>query len=81
MVEFCLEKCLNSTNIHTGFRLTDGGMTTDLHEANALRHENDIIDIYTVTSGVPDNGSEVDGPGMLAKMALKDGATKVPVYV
>lgn len=52
-------------------------MTTDVQEANALSHKNDIIDIYTVTSGVPDSGSEVDGPGMLAKMALKDGATEV----
>lgn len=75
---FCLEDCLNSISItHTGYRIVDGGMMTDLQEANALSHAIDIIDIYTVTSRVPDSGSEVDGPGMLAKMALKTGATEV----
>ena len=50
---------------------------TDKQEARALDFGNDVIDIYTITSGVPDNGREVDGPGPLARMALKAGANEV----
>jgi subtilisin-like proprotein convertase family protein len=45
---------------------------TDLDEAEAMAHENDIIDIKTNSWGPVDNGALVEGPGPLTIAAIAD---------
>lgn len=55
-----------------GIRMLDGDVT-DAVEARSLSHALDYIDIYSSSWGPEDKGVKVDGPGRLAKIALKDG--------
>eukprot|EP00096_Caligus_rogercresseyi_P013095 TRINITY_DN5750_c0_g1_i1.p1 TRINITY_DN5750_c0_g1~~TRINITY_DN5750_c0_g1_i1.p1 ORF type:complete len:454 (-),score=80.17 TRINITY_DN5750_c0_g1_i1:1399-2760(-) len=56
-----------------GIRILDGRIFDSL-EAQALSYNRDYIDIYSASWGPDDNGATVDGPGVLAKQALEDGA-------
>ncbi len=56
--------------------LTDHG-TTDIQESTALNYKYDEIDIYSNSWGPSDTGFTVSGPGLLTKMALENGVTKV----
>ncbi|PFX28206.1 Proprotein convertase subtilisin/kexin type 6 [Stylophora pistillata] len=60
-----------------GIRLFDGiGKTIDATEAKALVHELRSVDIYSNSWGPHSWGMEVEGPGPLAKEALKYGVDK-----
>ena len=50
---------------------------TDLQEAAALSHGNDIIEIYSNSWGPSDSGQLVDGPGSLVQLVFKTGARDV----
>ena len=50
---------------------------SDLNEARSLTYENNVIDIYSNSWGPRDNGSIVDGPERLAKMALRNAVDDV----
>ena len=54
---------------------------TDISDAKALSHENDIIDIYSNSWGPPDDGFYVEGPLRLAKMTLEQGAREVSWFI
>lgn len=56
-----------------GIRMLDGEVT-DIVEARSLRHARDHVDIYSSSWGPDDQGAIVEGPGPLAKQALKEGA-------
>ena len=49
----------------------------DIQIAEALGHYNDYIGIYSNSWGAYDNGNEVEGPGPLTTMTLKNGAENV----
>ena len=53
---------------------------TDISDARALSHENDIIDIYSNSWGPPDFGYNVEGPLTLAKLTLEQGAREVNCF-
>ena len=55
--------------------MLDGNILDDI-EARALSFNRNHIDIYSASWGPDDDGKTVDGPGPLAKKALKDGAKK-----
>nr|XP_046912953.1 neuroendocrine convertase 1-like [Dermatophagoides farinae] len=55
-----------------GIRCLDGDVS-DIVEANSLAFRNDYIDIYSASWGPSDDGLTVDGPKMLAQMALERG--------
>ena len=46
---------------------------TDILEAKSLSFNNQHVDIYTSSWGPNDDGRTVEGPGPLAKQALRDG--------
>ena len=48
---------------------------TDSNEASALTRNNAIIDIYSNSWGVPDDGVSLGGPGPLTQAALMSGVT------
>lgn len=56
-----------------GIRLLDGKVTDRL-EAEALSFNSNYIDIFSASWGPLDDGKTVDGPGVLAKQALVNGA-------
>ncbi|XP_059920859.1 neuroendocrine convertase 1-like [Gadus macrocephalus] len=58
-----------------GIRLL-GGPVTDAMEAVALTFSPNLIQVYVCSWGPPDNGSELGGPGRLARRALQWGAHK-----
>ena len=62
---------------YTGIRLLGGSGQTDIMEASALGHRNDVIEIYSNSWGPPDIGFIVEKPGILMEMALKEGVTNV----
>ena len=49
----------------------------DMITSQILSHANDIIDIYSNSWGPVDTGSNVEGPGMLTKMTLRNAAIQV----
>ena len=49
----------------------------DMITSQILSHANDIIDIYSNSWGPVDTGSNVEGPGILTKMTLRNAATQV----
>ena len=53
------------------------GFNTDLAEAHALMHQNNIVDIYTNSWGPFDFGFGIDGPGPVTQLALKYGTQEV----
>ena len=53
------------------------GHNTDMKEARSLTFGNWTVDIYSNSWGPADNGSNVEGPGMLTNLALQTGARKV----
>jgi furin len=55
-----------------GIRMLDGDVT-DAVEGSSLSHASDYIDIYSSSWGPEDKGVKVDGPGRMAKEALKNG--------
>ena len=55
-----------------GVRMLDGDVT-DAVEGSSLSIARDIIDIYSSSWGPDDDGRTVDGPGMLARRAFRDG--------
>jgi len=63
----------------TGIRLL-GGRFTDIQEARALSHLNDIVDVYSNSWGPPDHGDTVAGPGPLTQMALERATREVSEY-
>ena len=60
-----------------GFESEDLAVDYDMAEGGALSHNNDIIDIYSNSWGPYDSGFLVEGPDVLAKMALEMGAKEV----
>ena len=58
-----------------GVRILDGNIL-DVLEAKALSFNRDHIDIFSASWGPDDDGRTVDGPGQLAKLALKDGVER-----
>lgn len=58
-----------------GIRMLDGDVT-DAVEGSSLSHAYDHIDIYSSSWGPEDKGVKVDGPGKMAKEALKDGRSE-----
>ena len=55
--------------------LTSG--QTDIAEANALSHDDEILDIYSNSWGPSDAGYIVNGPGPMASMTLEQGVLQV----
>nr|CAB3264714.1 furin-like protease kpc-1 [Phallusia mammillata] len=58
-----------------GVRMLDGEVT-DRVEARSLNFALDHIDIYSASWGPDDDGTTVEGPGLLAKAAFKNGARR-----
>ena len=54
-----------------------GGRVTDVHEATAMSVGLEKVDIFSASWGPSDDGQQVEGPGHLAKRALKEGVNKV----
>jgi hypothetical protein len=59
-----------------GIRMLDGDVT-DVVEGRSLSHASDYIDIYSSSWGPEDKGVKVDGPGKVAKEALRNGTSKI----
>ncbi|XP_038073219.1 neuroendocrine convertase 2-like [Patiria miniata] len=59
-----------------GIRMLDQPFMTDLIEASSMRHEPQLIDIYSASWGPQDNGKTVDGPRDLTLEAIADGVNK-----
>lgn len=59
-----------------GVRMLDGDMT-DVVEAKSLSLRQHYIDIYSSSWGPEDDGRTLEGPGPLAKLALRNGILKV----
>ena len=55
-----------------GIRMLDGDVT-DAVEGGSLSHAREYIDIYSSSWGPEDKGVKVDGPGKMAKDALRNG--------
>ena len=55
-----------------GVRMLDGDVT-DAVEGDSLSLNPQKIDIYSSSWGPDDDGKTVDGPGVLAKRAFRDG--------
>ena len=55
-----------------GIRMLDGDVT-DAVEGSSLSHAREYIDIYSSSWGPEDKGVKVDGPGKMAKDALRNG--------
>ncbi|XP_033109522.1 furin-like protease kpc-1 [Anneissia japonica] len=51
-----------------------GDSASDMMEAASLSYNRNFISIYSISWGPDDDGITVDGPGILAKKALEDGA-------
>ncbi len=58
-----------------GVRILDGQIL-DILEARALSHARQHVDVYSASWGPDDNGRTVDGPGRLARRAIRDGIEK-----
>ncbi|XP_047502415.1 LOW QUALITY PROTEIN: neuroendocrine convertase 1-like [Penaeus chinensis] len=58
-----------------GVRMLDG-LVSDTIEGSALGHALDKVDIVTCSWGPTDDGRRVEGPGRLAKEAIKQGVEK-----
>ena len=52
-------------------------MRTDVEEATALSHEQNIVDVYTNSWGPSDTGNIVMGPRTLTKLTLEKGISEV----
>ncbi|XP_068190180.1 proprotein convertase subtilisin/kexin type 5 [Antennarius striatus] len=55
-----------------GIRMLDGDVT-DMVEAQSLSFRKQYIDIYSASWGPRDDGATVEGPGTLARLALRSG--------
>ena len=49
----------------------------DVHEARALSHRADVIDIYSNSWGPPDDGYSVQGPEKMTAAVLEKGTQMV----
>ncbi|XP_069974950.1 neuroendocrine convertase 1 [Penaeus vannamei] len=58
-----------------GVRMLDG-LVSDTIEGSALGHALDKVDIVTCSWGPTDDGRRVEGPGRLAREAIKEGVEK-----
>ena len=54
-------------------------ISTDMTEAHGLGRRNDYIQVYSNSWGPNINGFVVDGPGLLTKRTLQNGATHVRI--
>ena len=54
--------------------------TSDMTDAKALTHREDIIEIYSNSWGPPDDGETVAGPGSVTRMAFEAGSKQVSAY-
>ena len=54
-----------------------GGVLTDTVEGQSLVYALDRVQIYSASWGPTDNGATLEGPGYLARQALKKGVTQV----
>ena len=63
--------------VHAGIRLLGGNEMTDIQEASALGHMNDIIDIYSNSWGPPDSGFLIGTPDTLLKRTFEGGVRQV----
>ena len=61
---------------NVGIRLL-GNEQTDIREANALTHENDVIEIYSNSWGPVDSGVYAEKPAKIVEMALENGVNEV----
>lgn len=61
--------------IFPGIRMLDGYVTDGI-EASAFSHNQQHIDIYSSSWGPEDDGTTFDGPGKLARVALRQGITQ-----
>lgn len=58
-----------------GVRMLDGDIN-DFVEARSLQHEVQHVHIMSASWGPDDNGTEVDGPGELARRAFLEGTSR-----
>ncbi|XP_068225303.1 furin-like protease kpc-1 [Palaemon carinicauda] len=58
-----------------GVRLVDGKVT-DVQEATALSRHIDQVDIFSASWGPTDDGTKLEGPNRLARLAFIEGITK-----
>ena len=58
-----------------GVRMLDGDIN-DFVEARSLGHNVEHVDIMSASWGPDDNGTEVDGPGELARKAFLEGTSR-----
>ena len=56
------------------------GPVTDQIEGQAIAHNHRYVDIYSASWGPNDDGSTVEGPGILASKAFELGITEVSEY-
>lgn len=59
-----------------GIRMLDGDVT-DIVEAQSLSFRPHYIDIYLASWGPEDDGTTLEGPGPLARLALQNGIQTV----
>lgn len=63
--------------LNAGLKLLTSYGTSDIQEALALSYRKDSIDIYSNSWGPVDSGHLVEGPRLLTKLALEEGAKSV----
>lgn len=69
-----------SSVVFQGIKVLDG-LITDRLEGTALSFGQGLIDIYSSSWGPTDDGRTVDGPGKLAREALKRGTSFVSITI
>ena len=57
------------------------GRVTDRVEAESLSLNPQYIDIYSASWGPSDDGTTVEGPGVLATQAFENGVNKVRALI
>ena len=60
----------------SGVTIIGDKFPTDSDEATAFKYHYETQDIFSMSWGPSDDGTQIDGPGRLASLALEDGITK-----
>lgn len=56
------------------------GDVTDIQEAKAIGHKYDIIDIYSNSWGLDDNGKDLQEPLTCTEKMIKQASEEVSIY-